>query len=117
MAQIVDEGQQLWLMPPAGRRPFNSSFVLLRAYFYSMVLAREGTIHIDEYANYLLKRREAIGCQAAYPEHPTTHFSLPISERVVERENLACLHETHIALDWRWLSRFHSRRRFSIPFW
>ena len=45
--------------------------VLLRAYFYAMVLGREGMIRVGEYstlaANYPLKRLEAIGCQAAYP--------------------------------------------------
>ena len=51
--------------------------VLLRAYFYAMVLGREGMIRVGEYstlaANYLLKRLEAIGCQAAYPERRASH--------------------------------------------
>ena len=42
-----------------------------------MVLGREGMIRVGEYstlaANYLLKRLEAIGCQAAYPERRASH--------------------------------------------
>ena len=54
-----------------------SAGVLLRAYFNAMVLGREGMICVGEYstlaANYLLKRLEAIGCQAAYPERRASH--------------------------------------------
>ena len=51
--------------------------VLLRAYFYARVLGREGMIRVGEYstlaANYLLKRLQAIGCTAAYPERRASH--------------------------------------------
>lgn len=51
--------------------------VLLRAYFYARVLGREGMIRVGEYstlaANYLLKRLEAVGCTAAYPERRASH--------------------------------------------
>ena len=47
------------------------------AWFYILSLNREGIIRVGEYstlaANYLLKRLEAIGCQAAYPERRASH--------------------------------------------
>lgn len=51
--------------------------VLLRAYFYAMVLGREGMIRVGEYstlaANYLLKRLQQVGYTAAYPERRASH--------------------------------------------
>ncbi|MCQ6262856.1 aminomethyl-transferring glycine dehydrogenase subunit GcvPB [Alcanivorax sp. MM125-6] len=63
--------------------------VLLRAYFYAMVLGREGMIRVGEYstlaANYLLKRLEAIGCQAAYPDRRASHeFILTFAKQAKE---------------------------------
>ena len=51
--------------------------VLLRAYFYARVLGREGMLRVGEYsslaANYLLKRLQAVGCTAAYPDRRASH--------------------------------------------
>ncbi|UWN49845.1 putative glycine dehydrogenase (decarboxylating) subunit 2 [Alcanivorax sp. ALC70] len=63
--------------------------VLLRAYFYAMVLGRQGMIRVGEYstlaANYLLKRLEAIGCQAAYPDRRASHeFILTFAKQAKE---------------------------------
>ncbi|MDO8330331.1 MAG: aminomethyl-transferring glycine dehydrogenase subunit GcvPB [Fluviicoccus sp.] len=51
--------------------------VLLRAYFYALVLGREGLHRVGEYstlnANYMMKRLEAAGFQLAYPERRGSH--------------------------------------------
>lgn len=51
--------------------------VLLRAYFYALVLGREGLHRVGEYstlnANYMMKRLEAAGFQLAYPERRASH--------------------------------------------
>jgi glycine dehydrogenase subunit 2 len=63
--------------------------VLLRAFFYARVLGREGMLRVGEYstlaANYLLKRLEAIGCTAAYPERRASHeFILTFAKEAKE---------------------------------
>jgi len=51
--------------------------VLLRAYIYARMLGREGLRRVAEFstlnANYLLKRLQAEGFNAAYPERRATH--------------------------------------------
>ncbi len=51
--------------------------VLLRAYVYARMLGREGMGRVAEYstlnANYMLKRMQAGGFDAAYPERRATH--------------------------------------------
>jgi glycine dehydrogenase subunit 2 len=51
--------------------------VLLRAYVYALMLGREGMPRVAEFsalnANYLLKRLQAAGFEAAYPERRATH--------------------------------------------
>ncbi|WOD28735.1 aminomethyl-transferring glycine dehydrogenase subunit GcvPB [Alloalcanivorax xenomutans] len=63
--------------------------VLLRAYFYAMVLGREGMIRVGEYstlaANYLLKRLQQVGYTAAYPERRASHeFILTLAKEAKE---------------------------------
>jgi len=63
--------------------------VLLRAYFYAIVLGREGMIRVGEYstlaANYLLKRLQDVGCTAAYPERRASHeFILTFAKEAKE---------------------------------
>jgi glycine dehydrogenase subunit 2 len=63
--------------------------VLLRAYFYAMVLGREGMIRVGEYstlaANYLLKRLQQIGYTAAYPDRRASHeFILTLAKEAKE---------------------------------
>ena len=63
--------------------------VLLRAYFYAMVLGREGMIRVGEYstlaANYLLKRLQHVGYTAAYPERRASHeFILTLAKEAKE---------------------------------
>ncbi|PHS72847.1 MAG: glycine dehydrogenase (aminomethyl-transferring), partial [Alcanivorax sp.] len=62
---------------------------LLRAYFYAMVLGREGMIRVGEYstlaANYLLKRLQHVGYTAAYPERRASHeFILTLAKEAKE---------------------------------
>ena len=51
--------------------------VLLRAYVYARMLGREGMPRVAEYstlnANYMLKRLQAAGFDAAYPDRRATH--------------------------------------------
>src|ERR1700749_676403 len=51
--------------------------VNLRAYIYMRLLGRQGLAQVSEYAalnaNYLLKRLQAIGYEAAYPERRASH--------------------------------------------
>jgi glycine dehydrogenase subunit 2 len=51
--------------------------VLLRAYIYARMLGREGMPRVAEFstlnANYMLKRLQALGFQAAYPQRRATH--------------------------------------------
>ncbi|MEE4249148.1 MAG: aminomethyl-transferring glycine dehydrogenase subunit GcvPB [Alcanivoracaceae bacterium] len=51
--------------------------VLLRAYYYARALGREGMLRVGEYsslaANYMLKRLQAVGYTAAYPERRASH--------------------------------------------
>jgi len=51
--------------------------VLLRAYVYARMLGREGMPRVAEYstlnANYMLKRLQSAGFDAAYPERRATH--------------------------------------------
>lgn len=51
--------------------------VLLRAYFYAVVLGREGLHRVGEYstlnANYLMHKMAQAGFQLAYPERRATH--------------------------------------------
>ena len=63
--------------------------VLLRAYFYARSLGREGMIRVGEFstlaANYLLKRLEAVGCTAAYPDRRASHeFILTFAKEAKE---------------------------------
>ncbi|MES9880996.1 MAG: aminomethyl-transferring glycine dehydrogenase subunit GcvPB [Sedimenticola sp.] len=51
--------------------------ILLRAYVYARMLGREGMPRVAEFstlnANYMLKRMQAVGFDAAYPERRATH--------------------------------------------
>jgi len=51
--------------------------ILLRAYIYARLLGREGMTRVAEYstlnANYMLKKMQAAGFEAAYPERRATH--------------------------------------------
>ncbi|MZR63351.1 aminomethyl-transferring glycine dehydrogenase subunit GcvPB [Alcanivorax sp. DP30] len=63
--------------------------VLLRAYYYARSLGRDGMIRVGEFstlaANYLLKRLEAIGCTAAYPDRRASHeFILTFAKEAKE---------------------------------
>lgn len=51
--------------------------ILLRAYFYTRVLGKEGLLRVSEYAtlnaNYLLKELTKVGYTAAYPKRRASH--------------------------------------------
>ena len=79
-----DDGQYRWLdhndLPQSiGHLHafMGNAGVLLRAYFYALVLGREGLHRVGEYstlnANYMMKRLEAAGFQLAYPERRGSH--------------------------------------------
>ena len=78
--------------------------VLLRAYFYAMVLGREGMIRVGEYstlaANYLMKRLEAIGCQAAYPERRASHEFILTFEKLAKEKHVTALDIAKRLLDY-----------------
>jgi len=64
--------------------------VLLRAYVYMRMLGREGMSRVGEYAtlnsNYLLKRLQRVGYDAAYPERRASHeFILTLKKLAQER--------------------------------
>ncbi|HET8705368.1 MAG TPA: aminomethyl-transferring glycine dehydrogenase subunit GcvPB [Pseudomonadales bacterium] len=74
-----------------GRRScfMGNAGVLLRAYFYAVVLGREGMTRIGEYAtlnaNYMLKKLQKAGFQAAYPKRRATHeFILTMQKQAKE---------------------------------
>ncbi len=78
--------------------------VLLRAYFYAMVLGREGMIRVGEYstlaANYLMKRLEAIGCEAAYPERRASHEFILTFEKLAKEKHVTALDIAKRLLDY-----------------
>jgi glycine dehydrogenase subunit 2 len=58
--------------------------ILLRAYFYMLVLGKEGLLRVSEFAtlnaNYLLKELSKVGFTAAYPKRRASHeFILTMS--------------------------------------
>ena len=63
--------------------------VLLRAYVYARMLGREGMSRVADYstlnANYLLKRLQALGYDAAYPERRATHEFIITLRRQAKR--------------------------------
>lgn len=59
--------------------------ILLRAYFYILMLGQQGILRVCQYAtlnaNYLMKKLEKIGFQPAYPARRATHeFIITLSE-------------------------------------
>ncbi|MBL7252161.1 aminomethyl-transferring glycine dehydrogenase subunit GcvPB [Alloalcanivorax marinus] len=78
--------------------------VLLRAYFYAMVLGREGMIRVGEYstlaANYLLKRLEAIGCQPAYPDRRASHEFILTFAKLAKDQHVTALDIAKRLLDY-----------------
>lgn len=59
--------------------------ILLRAYFYILMLGRQGLLRVSDYAtlnaNYLLKQLQKAGYQAAFPHRRATHeFILTLAE-------------------------------------
>jgi glycine dehydrogenase subunit 2 len=63
--------------------------VLLRAYIYMRMLGREGMQRVGEYstlnANYLLKRLQAVGFDAAYPTRRASHeFIISVKRQAKE---------------------------------
>lgn len=63
--------------------------VLLRAYFYAMVLGREGMQRVGEFstlaANYLLARLQEVGYTAAFPKRRASHeFILTLEKQAKE---------------------------------
>jgi glycine dehydrogenase subunit 2 len=65
--------------------------VLLRAYVYMRMLGRDGMGRVGEYAtlnsNYLLKRLQQVGFEAAYPQRRASHeFILTLKKLAQERD-------------------------------
>lgn len=78
--------------------------VLLRAFFYARVLGRQGMIRVGEYstlaANYLLKRLEAIGCEAAYPERRASHEFILTFAKLAKEKHVTALDLAKRLLDY-----------------
>jgi glycine dehydrogenase subunit 2 len=79
-----DSGRYRWLterdLPQSiGRLSgfMGNAGVNLRAYIYMRLLGREGMVRVAEFAalnaNYLMKRLQAVGFEAAYPERRASH--------------------------------------------
>jgi len=63
--------------------------ILLRAYIYAMMLGREGLTRVADYAtlnaNYMLKRLQEAGFEAAYPERRASHeFIITLKKQAKE---------------------------------
>ena len=63
--------------------------ILLRAYIYAMMLGREGLTRVADYAtlnaNYMLKRMQEAGFEAAYPERRASHeFIITLKKQAKE---------------------------------
>ncbi|HVH83899.1 MAG TPA: aminomethyl-transferring glycine dehydrogenase subunit GcvPB, partial [Steroidobacteraceae bacterium] len=69
--------------------------VLLRAYIYMRLLGRDGMRAVGEYAtlnaNYLLKRLEAAGFEAAYPERRASHEFIVTLKRQARELNVTAM--------------------------
>ncbi len=78
--------------------------VLLRAYFYAMVLGREGMIRVGEYstlaANYLSKRLQDVGCDAAYPSRRASHEFLLTFARQAKHNGVTAVDVAKRLLDY-----------------
>jgi glycine dehydrogenase subunit 2 len=78
--------------------------VLLRAYIYMRLLGREGMRRVGEYAtlnaNYLLKRLQAAGFDAAYPQRRASHEFIVTLRRQARELNVTAMDFAKRLLDY-----------------
>ncbi|MBV9621381.1 MAG: aminomethyl-transferring glycine dehydrogenase subunit GcvPB [Gammaproteobacteria bacterium] len=78
--------------------------VLLRAYIYMRLLGREGMRQVGEYAtlnaNYLLKRLQAAGFDAAYPQRRASHEFIITLKRQARELNVTAMDFAKRLLDY-----------------
>jgi glycine dehydrogenase subunit 2 len=78
--------------------------VLLRAYIYMRLLGREGMHRVGEYAtlnaNYLLKRLQAAGFDAAYPQRRASHEFIVTLKRQARELNVTAMDFAKRLLDY-----------------
>jgi len=78
--------------------------VLLRAYIYMRLLGREGMHQVGEYAtlnaNYLLKRLQAAGFDAAYPQRRASHEFIVTLKRQARELNVTAMDVAKRLLDY-----------------
>ena len=78
--------------------------VLLRAYIYMRMLGREGMSRVGEYAtlnaNYLLKRLQQVGFDAAYPKRRASHEFIISAKRQARELNVTAMDIAKRLLDY-----------------
>ena len=78
--------------------------VLLRAYIYMRLLGREGMQRVGEYAtlnaNYLLKRLQEAGFDAAYPQRRASHEFIVTLKRQARELNVTAMDFAKRLLDY-----------------
>ncbi len=78
--------------------------VLLRAYFYAMTLGREGMQRVGENstlaANYMLKRMQELGFDAAYPERRASHEFILTFEKLAKEKDVTATDMAKRLLDY-----------------
>lgn len=78
--------------------------VLLRAYFYAVILGREGMMRVGEYstlaANYLMKRLEKAGYTLAYPARRASHEFIITCEKEAKELGVSAMDFAKRLLDY-----------------
>ncbi len=78
--------------------------VLLRAWVYARLLGREGMLRVAEYAtlnaNYLLKKLQAHGFDAAFPERRATHEFIVTLKRLARETGVTTMDVAKRLLDY-----------------
>jgi glycine dehydrogenase subunit 2 len=78
--------------------------VLLRAYIYAMMLGSEGLTRVAEYAtlnaNYLLKRMQEAGFEAAYPERRASHEFIITLKKLAKEHGISTMDVAKRLLDY-----------------
>ena len=78
--------------------------ILLRAYAYAMMLGREGMTRVADYAtlnaNYMLKRIQEAGFEAAYPERRASHEFIITLKQQAKEHNISTMDVAKRLLDY-----------------
>ena len=78
--------------------------VLLRAYVYMRILGREGMARVGEYAtlnaNYLSRRLQQVGFEAAYPQRRASHEFILTLKRLAKEQGVTAMDVAKRLLDF-----------------